>query len=84
MTAVPGHGAEASAARVERRWGSISVVIIALLMVMAAYAGIHRAVMPQARVETADPRTLHIAGEWTITVTDAAGAKLHESKLTVK
>jgi len=29
-------------------------------------------------------KTLHIAGEWTVTVTDAAGAKLHESKLTVK
>lgn len=29
-------------------------------------------------------KSLHIAGEWTITVTDAAGAKLHESKLTVK
>lgn len=29
-------------------------------------------------------KTLHIAGEWTVTVTDAAGATLNESKLTVK
>ncbi len=29
-------------------------------------------------------KTLHIAGDWTVTVTDAAGARLHESKLTVK
>lgn len=29
-------------------------------------------------------KTLHIAGEWTVTVTDAAGTKLHETKLTVK
>ena len=29
-------------------------------------------------------KALHIAGEWTVTVTDAAGAKLHETKLTVK
>ena len=29
-------------------------------------------------------KSLHIAGEWTVTVTDAAGAKLHESRLTVK
>lgn len=29
-------------------------------------------------------KSLHIAGEWTVTVTDAAGATLHESKLTVK
>ena len=64
MTAVPGHGAETTAARVERRWGSVSIAIIALLVALAAYAGIHQAVMPQAWVETADPRTLHIAGEF--------------------
>jgi hypothetical protein len=29
-------------------------------------------------------KTLHIAGEWTVTVTDAAGATLNESTLTVK
>src|SRR5262249_34724706 len=29
-----------------------------------AFAGIHQATMPQARVETADPSTLHIAGEF--------------------
>ncbi|MDQ2803496.1 MAG: cytochrome C oxidase subunit II [Pseudomonadota bacterium] len=53
-----------TAARVERRWGAISVAIIALLVFTAAFAGIHQAVMPQTRVETADPRTLHIAGEF--------------------
>lgn len=53
-----------TAARVERRWGAVSVALIAMLVVMAAYAGVHQAVMPQARVETADPRTLHIAGEF--------------------
>jgi cytochrome c oxidase subunit 2 len=59
----PADGADA-AARIERRWGMISVCIMALLVVMAAYAGIHLAVMPQPRVETADPRTLHIEGEF--------------------
>jgi hypothetical protein len=29
-------------------------------------------------------KTLHVAGEWTVTVTDAAGATLNESRLTVK
>lgn len=57
----PGAGA---AARAERRWAILSVGIIVLLVVMAAYAGIHQAVMPQARLETADPRTLHITGEF--------------------
>ena len=52
------------AERIERRWGAVSISIIVLLIVMAAYAGIHQAVMPQARVETADPRSLHIAGEF--------------------
>ena len=52
------------AARVERRWATISVGIILLLVVMAAYGGLHWAVMPQAQVEIANPRTLHIAGEF--------------------
>jgi len=65
MTQVSKHAESAdTAARAERRWGAISVAIIAMLVVMAAYAGIHQAVMPQARVETADPGTLHIAGEF--------------------
>jgi hypothetical protein len=29
-------------------------------------------------------KTLHLAGEWTVTVSDSAGATLSESKLTVK
>ena len=29
-------------------------------------------------------KTLHIAGEWAVTVTDAAGATLNESRFTVK
>ena len=54
----------AVAARVERRWASVSVGLVLLLVVVATYAGVHQAVMPQARLETADPRTLHIAGEF--------------------
>ena len=54
----------AVAARLERRWASVSVGLVLLLVVMATYAGVHRAVMPQAQLETADPRTLHIAGEF--------------------
>jgi len=50
--------------RVERRWATISIAIVVLLVAMAAFAGIHQAVMPQTRVETIDPRTLHVAGEF--------------------
>jgi cytochrome c oxidase subunit 2 len=53
-----------SAAGAERRWAAISIGIIVLLIAMAAYGGIHQAVMPQAVVETIDATTLHIAGEF--------------------
>ena len=56
-------GADA-AARIERRWAALSIGIVSLLVLMAVYAGIHQAVMPQTQVETADPTTLHIAGEF--------------------
>ena len=53
-----------AAASVERRWGITCVVIVALLVFLATFAGVHQATMPQARVETVDPRTLHVAGEF--------------------
>jgi len=53
-----------AAARVERRWSLVSIAIVALLVFLATFAGIHQASMPQARVETIDPRTLHVAGEF--------------------
>jgi cytochrome c oxidase subunit 2 len=54
----------AVAARIERRWTIISAGIVGLLIGMAIFAGIHKATMPQARVETANPQTLHISGEF--------------------
>jgi cytochrome c oxidase subunit 2 len=50
--------------RVERRWAAVSVAILALLVAVATYAALHQAAMPQGRVETVDPRTLHLAGEF--------------------
>ena len=55
---------EAVAARVERRWAVLSIAIVGLLVGMATFIGIHRATMPQGRVETADPKTLHVSGEF--------------------
>ena len=52
------------AARVERRWASLAVVIVVVLAAVAAFAGIYHATMPQARVETANPATLHLSGEF--------------------
>jgi cytochrome c oxidase subunit II len=50
--------------RVENRWAAVSVAIVVLLVVMATFAGLHLAAMPQSRVETVDPRTLHLGGEF--------------------
>jgi cytochrome c oxidase subunit 2 len=63
MSEMTSPGAERSE-QVERRWATVSIVIVSLLVVMAAFAGIHQATMPQTRIETVDPRTLHIAGEF--------------------
>jgi cytochrome c oxidase subunit II len=59
------HGVgEAVAARIERRWATLSIVIVGVLVGMATYIGIHQATMPQGHVETADPKTLHLSGEF--------------------
>jgi cytochrome c oxidase subunit 2 len=52
------------AARVERRWAILSTVIVLLLASAAALAGLYHATMPQMRVETIDPATLHLGGEF--------------------
>ena len=65
MTTEVDHGiGEAVAARVERRWATLSIVIVGVLVGMATYIGIHQATMPQGHVETADPKMLHLAGEF--------------------
>jgi cytochrome c oxidase subunit II len=50
--------------RIERRWAIVATCILLLLVVIATYAGVHQAIMPQPQVQTADPRTLHISGEF--------------------
>ncbi|MET0723930.1 MAG: cytochrome C oxidase subunit II [Tardiphaga sp.] len=58
------HASEEVAARIERRWAMLSAGIVVMLIAIAAFAGIRHASMPQGRVETADPRTLHLTGEF--------------------
>ena len=64
MSAEDTHRGADIAARVERRWATIAVIIIVMMAVLAAFAGIHRATMPQPRVETIDPSRLHLSGEF--------------------
>ena len=63
MTAQDTHD-DTAIVRTERRWATISVVIIVVLILLAAFAGIHQATMPQGRVETIDPTRLHLSGEF--------------------
>jgi cytochrome c oxidase subunit II len=42
----------------------MSAGLVGLMIGVALFAGIHRATMPQVWVETANPRTLHVDGEF--------------------
>lgn len=61
--AVHSPGAEA-AERAERRWTWVVAAIIAVLVAMMVFTGLHWAAMPPSRVEVVDPRTLHLQGEF--------------------
>ena len=58
------HASEAVAVAAERRWGIVVALIIVALVAMMIFTGVHWASMPPSRVETIDPRTLHISGEF--------------------
>jgi cytochrome c oxidase subunit 2 len=53
-----------AAERAERRWSIVVGIIIALLVATMVITGVHWAAMPPSRVETIDPRTVHISGEF--------------------
>ena len=48
----------------ERRWAWVVVAIVALLVAMMVFTGLHWAAMPPSRVETVDVKTLHLKGEF--------------------
>jgi cytochrome c oxidase subunit 2 len=50
--------------RAEHVWATLATALIALLVFMAVFAGVHQATLPQSRVETIDPVTLHLGGEF--------------------
>jgi len=58
------HDAEAVALAAERRWAIVVAAIIVLLLATMVFTGVHWAAMPPSRVETIDPRTLHVSGEF--------------------
>ena len=65
MSASHAQSAGAQAAeRAERRWAGVVAAIVLLLVAMMVFTGLHWAAMPPSRVETIDPRTLHVKGEF--------------------
>ena len=52
------------ATHIVRRWATLAVALIAVLVIMVIYTGLHWAMMPPSRVETIDPTTLHVSGEF--------------------
>ena len=76
------HASEAVAVEAERRWAIIVMLIIAMLLAMMVFTGLHWASMPPSRVETIDPRGLHISGEF---VEDNLGTTLGaDGKITAR
>ena len=55
---------DAVAVAAERRWALIVVVIMAVLVAMMVFTGLHWAAMPPSRVETIDVNTVHLSGEF--------------------
>ena len=48
----------------EKRWAIVVGLIIASIIALMVFTGVHWAAMPASRVETIDPRTLHLSGEF--------------------
>jgi cytochrome c oxidase subunit II len=48
----------------ERRWAIVSTTLIALILAVIAFTGIHWAAMPPSGIEPIDPSTLHVSGEF--------------------
>jgi cytochrome c oxidase subunit II len=57
-------GSAEVAARIERRWAMLAFGLIAMLVTVVIYSGVHGAMMPPSRVETVRPETLAISGEF--------------------
>lgn len=66
MTAAAGqaHDSHRVAEQAERRWSWVVGAVVVVLVAMMVVTGLHWGAMPPSRVETIDPRTLHLKGEF--------------------
>lgn len=51
-------------ARTEKRWLAAMLAMLAFMMAIVVVTGITKAIRPPSHVETVDPRTLHVSGEF--------------------
>jgi cytochrome c oxidase subunit 2 len=59
-----GSASENVAFAAERRWAIVVAIIMVFIVLTMIVTGLHWAAMPPSRVETIDPRTLHLSGEF--------------------
>jgi len=66
-TPTPQHNehSEHTAARAEARWAVFVAAVIGLLLLMIGFTSLHWVMMPSQRIETINPSTLHLIGEFT-------------------
>jgi cytochrome c oxidase subunit 2 len=55
---------EEEVARTEKRWLVLMATMLAVMMVIVVVTGVTHALNPPSNVETIDPTTLHLAGEF--------------------
>ncbi len=51
--------------RSELRWAAISIGVVSVIMLAIIYAGLVHHINPPSNIETIDPKTLHLTGEFT-------------------
>jgi len=53
-----------AAERAERHWALVSLSLVAVVLGVVAFTGIHWASMPPSGIEPIDPSSLHVSGEF--------------------
>jgi cytochrome c oxidase subunit 2 len=56
---------EEAVLRAELRWVAIVSVVVTVIMLAIIYAGLIHHINPPSNIETIDPKTLHLTGEFT-------------------
>jgi cytochrome c oxidase subunit II len=57
--------AEEAIVRSEVRWAAVAISVMSVIMLAIIYAGLVHHINPPSNIETIDPKTLHLSGEFT-------------------